>query len=197
MGRNKAWVRLAGASMIERVSARLQELCQEIIIVATDLTPYESLGLRLASDVWPGKGSLGGIYSGLLAARSEHVIAVACDMPFINVSLFRYMLSLANGYDVVIPSAPDPSKPQVPRGKLVTAKDRELHTLHAIYSKACLEPMAARLKADDLRMISFFPDVRVRVVEAAEVEQFDPEHLSLFNINTADDLQLAERLVSN
>ncbi len=197
MGRDKAWVQLAGVSMIERVCARLQEVCQEIIIVANDPAPYEPLGQRLVSDVWPGKGSLGGIYSGLLAARSEHAIAVACDMPFINVSLFNYMLSLAHDYDVVIPSAPDPSKPQAAGGKQVTAKDRELHPLHAIYGKACLEPMAGRLQAGDLRMISFFRDVRVRVVEALEVERFDPKHLSLFNVNTAEDLALAARFVSN
>jgi molybdopterin-guanine dinucleotide biosynthesis protein A len=36
--------------------------------------------------------------------------------------------------------------------------------------------------------------VRVKYVEAEEINQFDPKHLSFFNINTEADLKIAQEL---
>jgi len=36
--------------------------------------------------------------------------------------------------------------------------------------------------------------VRTRYVEADEIERFDPDHLSFFNVNTQGDLQKAEEI---
>jgi len=36
--------------------------------------------------------------------------------------------------------------------------------------------------------------VRVRYVEAEEIDRFDPKHLSFFNINTKEDLDLAREI---
>ena len=62
---------------------------------------------------------------------------------------------------------------------------------------ACLGPMRAALDAGKMRVISFFQDVRTRFVEAAEIEQFDPGHLTFFNVNTPEDLERAELLAAN
>ncbi len=196
MGRDKAWVELAGRPLVEHVCARLGEICAELVIVTNNPTPFARLDVRVVGDVWPGSGSLGGIYSGLLAAQSDQAIVVACDMPFLNANLIGYMRGVSGEYDLVIPSAPDPSKPPKRQGAVESAKDHDLHPLHAIYGKRCLEPMAVRIQAGDLRAISFYPDVRVRMVSEAEVDRFDARHLSLFNINTADDLALAEQLTN-
>ncbi len=220
MGHDKAWVELGGRALVRRVMDRLGTVCREIVIVANNQEPYRQLDARLTSDIVPGKGSLGGIYSGLSVARYEHAVVVACDMPFLNTSLLAYMLSLAGEADVVIPSARDASRSPKPSGpeearagrmgvsrgtpelehrknkpqpaNRPTAKDSDLHPLHAVYSRRCLDPIAARLNSDDLRMISFYPEVRVRVVSTAEVDRFDPRHLSLFNVNTPEQLALAE-----
>jgi molybdopterin-guanine dinucleotide biosynthesis protein A len=45
-------------------------------------------------------------------------------------------------------------------------------------------------------VISFFPDVRVRFVDADELEQFDPQRLTFFNVNTPEDLERAQQLAS-
>ncbi len=195
MGRDKAWVELAGRPLIEHVCSRLGRLCSELIIVTNNPAPFARLQVQVIGDVWPGKGSLGGIYSGLRAARYDHAAVVACDMPFLNVDLLGYMYAQAADYDLVIPSVRDPSKPREWNSTSESAKDRDLHPLHAIYCKTCLEPMAARVQAGDLRAISFYPDVRMRIVNEVEVAGFDPDHLSLFNINTVEDLALAEQIV--
>jgi len=198
MGYDKAFLQFDGKLLIERVIERVRPVCQELLIVTNDNDAYARFGVSIVNDVYPNKGSLGGIFSGLQSAREQYVLAVACDMPFLNLDLMRYLISLAPQSDVVVPRASDPSgnvrrgKPRLV-GKLL-AKEIDLHPTHAIYSKSCLEPMRARLLADDLRIIGFYDDVRVLIVEPDQIDQFDPKHLSFFNANTPEDLEIARAL---
>ena len=208
MGRDKALIDFDGAPLIARVLERVRPLCADVMIVANDQDAYAQFGVPVIGDVYPGKGSLGGAYSGLLAAHEQYVLAVACDMPFLNVALLRYLIALAPQFDVVIPRAPDPSSkvPRSARGdkpadvsrnvQRVLAKQVDLHPTHAVYSKTCLPAMQARLLAGDLRLIGFHDKVRVRVVEPAEVDRFDPQHLSFFNANTPADWEVARAFVA-
>ncbi len=186
MGRDKAFIDFDGVPLVARVIERVSNICSEVIIVTNNPDAYAPTlgglgGARIIGDVYPGKGSLGGIFSGLKAARDDHILAVACDMPFLNEDLMRYMISLAPGFDLVIAHAHDPSG-RTPRGARDNgnlnwvdrpiAKEVDLHPMHAVYSKSCLAPIEERLLAGDLRAIGFHNAVRVRVVEAAEVDRF-------------------------
>lgn len=198
MGTNKAFLKMpSGGTVIETILSKLARLCEEMILVASRPQRYERLEAKVVADIYPGKGSLGGIYTGLSTMSHSHGLVVACDMPFLNLPLLRYMLVLSPEYDVVVPKA-------LPWGGLKgskegkeTAKEHLLHPLHAVYAKSCLEPMRALLESGDLRIISFYPQVRVRYVEGGEIDLFDPEHLSFFNINTPADLRRAERLLQD
>ncbi|MBI5652762.1 MAG: molybdenum cofactor guanylyltransferase [Chloroflexi bacterium] len=201
MGRDKAFIKFDGKPIIARVIERIQPLCSELIIVANDRDAYASFDAQIISDVYPGKGSLGGLYTGLHAARTDYVLAVACDMPFLNRDLLRFMISLAADFDVTIPRARDLSRnlAQNRRGdgapgfkRALLAKEINLHPTHAIYSKNCLAPIHAKLMADELRLIGFHDGLRVRVVELDEIDRFDPKRLSFFNANTPDDLAIAD-----
>ena len=66
--------------------------------------------------------------------------------------------------------------------------------LHAVYSKNCLAPAESLLKQGNLSVYQLFPLVKVRYVEAEEIDRFDPQHLSFFNINTEADLETARKL---
>lgn len=194
MGRDKAWIELNGEPLVVRVLTALKMVCDEVIIVVNDPTKYEQLGVRLTLDTFPGTGSLGGIYSGLSASANKFALAVACDMPFLNVALLDYLISFATEADVIIPSARDAYKARKksPAEGERTAKDLDLHPLHAVYSKSCLALMADAIQRGDLRMISFHDAVRVRVVQAAEIDEFDPKHISFWNVNTPEELVRAE-----
>lgn len=208
MGTPKAWVEVGGIPLIERVQSQLRQVCDTLVIVANDFAPFQSLGARLAADLIPGKGSLGGIYSGLAAANGDYAFVCACDMPFLNIDLIQHMFALAPNFDLVIPSVevnrrapPEDNRRQRPteisgKAKLATAKDRHLHPLHAVYSKGCLEAMHEAIARDDLRMISFHQSLRVRILEQSEFEEFDPLHLSVFNVNTPQDLLFAQGMVT-
>ena len=181
LGRNKAIERVGTDVLIQRVIQRLSQLTSEVIVVVASMENAAALNLppsaNVAEDLYLGKGSLGGIFSGISAAKHHHSLLVACDMPFLNQELLKYMIGLRHDYDVVVPLAE--GRPE---------------TLHAIYSKNCLEPIERRLKADDLKIARFFDEVKVRYIKEEEIAPFDPDHLSFFNINTQEDLDQATAL---
>lgn len=195
MGRDKAWVELGGKILIARVIDVLRLICDEIIVVANEPWRFEPLGVRVMPDEFPNTGSLGGLFSGLKAAQTELAIGVACDMPFLNPALLRFLISRSSGHDIVIPSVRDESEP-VLGGRAArkdTAKQKSLHPLHAVYRKTCLTPMRDAIARGDLRMISFHESLRVRIVQQTEVVLLDPQFLSFWNVNTPDELARAER----
>ena len=185
MGRNKAFVPLKGKLLIEHVLTRVQALePAQILIVANDRDAYTRFGIPVYRDVLPGKGALGGIYSALHYSTQSWVLVVACDMPFLNTALLEHLceigLQSASSCDAVVPIYHE--RPQ---------------GMHAVYSRACLEPIRKNLDAGQLRIISFYDQVRVRYVRPDELSQFDPEGLSFRNINTPEDLTAAQQLVQD
>ena len=181
LGRDKAIEEVGGQPLIRRVLGRLTQVDTEILVVVNNADRVQDLalpdGTQSTIDLFPGRGALGGIYTGLKAARNSWVIVVGCDMPFLNVALLKYILSLRGGVDVVVPLLGGVTEPT-----------------HAAYSKACLPIMERCLRTNDLKIAGFFDQVRVRYIEEAAIERFDPEHLSFFNVNTEQDLQSANQL---
>lgn len=197
MGRSKAWIQLDGSFFIVRVIEALRRVCDEILIVANDPLEFAALGASVVPDEFPGTGSLGGLYSGLNAARNDLGIAVACDMPFLKPEVLEFLISLSPGFDTIVPSVRDERKPDNPFKSGETARKKNLHPLHAVYRKTCLEPMREAVEKNDLRMISFYGAVRVRTVEQTELEPFDPDFLSFWNVNTPQELQRAKAFVAD
>jgi len=184
MGTDKSFVPLLGRPLIEHVLERIADLGQsETILIANQPDGYTYLGLPTFGDVIPDKGSLGGIYSALYHSRSDATLVLACDMPLVNPSLLKYMLSLrgeeGGPYDVIVPRAKGH-----PQG------------LHAIYSRSCREPIREAIDADHLKVIGFYDRVRVRYLDPPEYARFDPQGLSFQNINTPDELRVAQQLVN-
>ena len=178
LGRNKALEPFEGEPLIRRVIARMRQVGESLIVVVNE--PERAAELDLPDDVaaevdrYPGMGSLGGILTGLVTARTEWSAFCACDMPFLNVRLYRCLLSLRDGCDAVVPVVDGRPEPT-----------------HALYSRICIEPIRERIVAHDLKISSFFEDVRVRLVPEEEIRGIDPDLLSFFNVNTQQDLDTA------
>jgi len=182
LGQDKALETIGNKNLLHWVVSYLSLFKSNIIIVTAEkqslsqLTDYPQL--RIVTDAYPDKGPLAGIYTGLAASVSLYNLVVACDMPFLNYALLNYMLQISAGFDLVIPRLGDMVEP-----------------LHAVYSKTCLPPIQSLLEQGNLSVRGLFSLVRVRYVEATEINRFDPEHLSFFNINTKSDLQMAGELL--
>lgn len=178
LGRDKALEEIGGKSLIEWVIERLSPLESEIIVVTSSSDQLPDLGMKRVIDSYPGKGALVGLYSGLREAASFHSLVVACDMPLLNINLLRYMVELCPVFDVVIPRVKGYLEP-----------------LHAVYSRNCLGAIEGMLHEGRLKIAELLSAVRVRYVEDAEVERFDPQGLSFFNINSEADLERARTLL--
>jgi len=182
LGQDKALETIGNKSLLHWVVSYLSLFKSNIIIVTAEKQSLSQFTdcpeLRIVTDAYLDKGPLAGIYTGLAASVSLYNLVVACDMPFLNYALLNYMLQISAGFDLVIPRLGDMVEP-----------------LHAVYSKTCLPPIQSLLEQGNLSVRGLFSLVRVRYVEATEINRFDPEHLSFFNINTKSDLQMAGELL--
>jgi molybdopterin-guanine dinucleotide biosynthesis protein A len=55
-------------------------------------------------------------------------------------------------------------------------------------------PIQELLGQNELKISKLFSMVKVRYIKEDEINSFDPEHLSFFNINSQDDLNRARKL---
>jgi len=182
LGKSKALETISGKSLIERVIERVEPLTNQILVITSGekLDLPDACKAEILLDIYPDKGPLGGIYTGLLASQSSHNIVVACDMPFLNTELLRYMIGLSCDFDAVVPRV----------------EEGMIEPLHAIYSKSCLDNIKTRLERNQLGIHSFLNTVRVRYVELTESQKLDPQLLSFFNINDQSDLDRAITLAA-
>ena len=174
MGQDKAAMEIGGKRLIDRLVEGLAEIFPEVIIVANVPGLYDSLGVKVVPDLIPEKGSLGGIYTAIATASYPWAFVMACDMPFFNPDLIRYLATLTQGYDVVIPYTDD------------------WEPLHALYAKTCLPSMERMIHSGNLKIVRFFPHVRVRRVDREELYPYDPHGFSFFNMNTPEEFARAE-----
>ena len=175
-GRDKAAEVVGGRSLLQHVVDAGSPLAQEIVVVASRGGSFPpvvcALPLVQVEDVREGAGALGGLYSGLLAASHPRAVALACDMPLLSLPLLRHLHGLlTDEWDVVMPRWQGREEP-----------------LHAFYRRTCVPAIERLLDAGGRRFVDFLPEVRVRYVPHAEIERFDPEGRSFWNVNSKEDL---------
>jgi molybdopterin-guanine dinucleotide biosynthesis protein A len=123
-------------------------------------------------------GALGGIYTAILAAPAPVVVA-AWDMPFVSPTL---LLALADGLreaDACLPQSDGP---------------RGLEPLCAAYGPACGPAITTALERGDLRAVGFHDWIKVGILSSTRVRALGDPRALFFNVNTADDLEEADRL---
>jgi molybdopterin-guanine dinucleotide biosynthesis protein A len=178
MGEDKALKSFLGLPLIQRVVDRMKPIADEIIVTTNQPAGYDFLNLRLVADFKPGRGALGGLYTAVASAASPLVAVVACDMPFASPGLFEGACRIMNeeGVDVVI-----------------ARTDEGYEPLHALYRReTCLPAIESAIEADQWKVISWFPQVKVRILTVDEVKAFDPSGLCFWNLNTPEEFIEAE-----
>jgi len=180
MGEDKALKTFLGRPLIQRVIDRLSPIADEVIVTTNHPEEYTFLDRPLFSDLKPGRGALGGLYTGIASASHPFVAVVACDMPFVSATLIEAAtkLMVEEEADVVIAKTEEGYEP-----------------LHAVYRRAtCLPAIEAAIDADQWKVIAWFPQVKVRVLTPEEVKRYDPSGLAFWNVNTPEEFTKAEQL---
>jgi len=184
LGKDKLQEVVGGRPLLQRVIDSLSPISEQILVVTAQ--GQKRLAIlatqsKVASvpDIYPGRGALGGIYTGLTTTKSQYSLVVAADMPFLNTDLLQHLVTEAPGFDVVMPRI-----------------DGEIEPLHAVYSRDCLPAIQEQIERNQLQIRIFLERVRVRYVELAEIDMFDPRHMSFLNVNTPEDLTKAQEIAA-
>ena len=171
MGEDKAFIELEGVPIVRRIYTLFKELFQEVIIVTNQQELFKNFDSKIYSDLIPNQGALGGLYTGLFFSTFQYSFCVACDMPFIKKALVQYIINHIEGEDVIVPRTEDGLQP-----------------LHAIYSKNCLDPIKIIMEQGRYKIIDFYNQVNVKIVEEKDFTVLDPLRESFINVNTPDEL---------
>jgi molybdopterin-guanine dinucleotide biosynthesis protein A len=180
MGEDKALKTFLGRPLIQRVLERVSPVADELIVTTNRPEEYRFLDLRLVSDLKPGRGALGGLYTAIASASHPIVAVVACDMPFASASLLRAAsrILVEEDADVVIPRSQEGYEP-----------------LHAVYRReTCLPAIESAIEADQWKVIAWFPRVKVHVVTLEEIREHDPSGRAFWNVNTPEEFLEAEKI---
>ena len=186
MGQDKALLKLEGDArpLLARVIERVAPLVDEIFIVSPDREEYRQFGVPIVADRFPGEGPLGGIATALEATTCDRCLIVACDMPFLNPALLRWMLERRDRAEVAVPVTPGESR----QGRSDVA-----HVAHALYDVSALPAIERAIARGERQAARLLAAVRATPIEVEESSRFDPGLRSLFSVNTPADLAQASR----
>jgi len=149
MGMDKSVLAINGKPMVEIIAEQLRTSFSQTLISANDAEKFAFLGLQIVPDRIQGQGPLMGIASALEASANEVNFVVACDIPHIDLTYVRKMLSRAKGADIVIPRS----------------RDKEYEPLFAVYHKSALEAINKVLRTGGRKISDVFTRCKVRYIE--------------------------------
>jgi molybdopterin-guanine dinucleotide biosynthesis protein A len=182
MGEDKALKPFLERPLIQRVVDRLRPIADEVIVTTNRPEDYAFLGTRLISDLKPGRGALGGLYTAITSASYPIVAVVACDMPFASTRLIEGMSSLMVQHEADV---------------VIAKSDEGYEPLHAVYRReTCLPAIKSAIDADLWKVIAWFPQVNVHELSAEEIKSLDPGGLAFWNVNTPEEFTEAERIAN-
>lgn len=171
MGQNKSFVSLHGKPMMTHVLERLAPLDLPTFIVTNTPDEYAHYNLPMVGDVMPQHGALGGLYTALKTSSTAVVLCAACDMPFLNPPLLRFMIDQCAGHDVA-----------------AAILDGVWQVFPGAYSQSCLPTFEHSLKTGALQLQRVLNSLKIAAVQDADLRPFDPELRSFANINTPIEL---------
>ncbi len=184
---NKALMILGEKPLLLHVIEKVLGLTNEIIVVLGKNDEIEKFSSHLPSkvtvlkDIVEGMGPLAGILTGMQYMRSKYALVLPCDSPFIKKEVLRYLLNLVEGADAAIPRWPN----------------GYLEPLHAVYKVSSTIPAAENaLRKGKLFIQDIIEQLDIVYADIDQIRKFDKELITFFNINSLEDLETAETLLS-
>lgn len=175
----KYFFTMEGRTFIERLVESLEEVVDEIVLVAKDPAQCKRFshleGVRCVTDIRKGRGPIGGLHAGALAASGDLLFVCACDMPCVSTDVVRHLFSLIGDDDAVIPRW----------------NDEMMEPLHAVYRRTSL--VSCMERQDPLSLRELARALHVQYVDTASLDRIDPGLRTFTNINRPEDLSSLSR----
>ena len=178
-GTDKAFLRVGGIRILDRIYRIYAQLFDEIILVTNSPEKFLEWDLLIVPDLFPIRSSLTGVHAGLFFMSNPFAFISACDTPFIKKEIVETVVeNIEEHIDIVMPETAAGFEP-----------------LCAAYSKRCLTAAQQHLEQDKVKIIKAFRKCRIKTISEKALRVNDPDLQSFFNINTPADLQRAEEMV--
>ena len=185
-GGDKSLLSLGASSrVLDLVIARLGAQVDQMVLNANgDPARFDEFGLPVVADSLDGfLGPLAGVLAGLDYAANhgfDHIVSVAADTPFFPTNLASALETASKHMDVPIALAAT----KIEGGKTVR------HPTFGLWPVALREDLRSALR-DGLRKVVLWTDqhgAETHVFDSGEIDPF-------FNINTPEDLELANKMM--
>jgi molybdopterin-guanine dinucleotide biosynthesis protein A len=163
----KAFIRVEGRPLIERTIRLMKRLFQELFVVTNQPELYIHLDAVLLGDVYDIRGPMTGILTSMINTSNDWVFVTACDMPFINGEVIRYLAMRRDGYSAIVP-------------------DDE--PLFAFYSRRLLSSMERAVFSGRTGMRDFLTDKKVIYIKKREIAKIGDGERTFINLNTPEDM---------
>lgn len=161
-----------GEPLVVRLRRHAESLGLRCVLVGA-APAYSGLGLPMLADDPPGIGPLGGLRALLGAADSAPVVALACDLPYLETELLRRLLA-----------APSTGADGQPHDVIAARRDDRWEPLCARYAATVLPVLNTTLAAGERSFQALLRRLRVHelpllATEAAQLADWDaPEDLT-------------------
>ena len=195
-GIDKALVKLAGKSMLQRTGELLDGVCADVTVVSA-LGRYPDSPWPVLADGWPGEGPLGGILTALNSLHSvtsrhssavlendlcPFAIIVSCDMPFLTTEFLQFLIARANA-----------SEAQV----VVPERVGRLEPMCACWCAASLETVRLAFNSGVRKVSEAMKQLPTEVLDESVWKRFDNHNRLFWNMNTLEDYETARRILEN
>ena len=186
MGVDKARLCLGTGTVLERVIGAATPMGLPLSLVCASSSEetdergiwLRSFNLPIIPDLHPDRGPLGGLHTALSSSRSDRLLLLACDLPFLTTPFLSYILSMQGTADVALPQDED-----------------GLHPLCAVYAHDCLRGLNTCLEESRLSLVDFVRSVNYRPLTHADYGDLNPDGLLTTNLNTMEDYERAKGLL--
>ncbi|MBI5889749.1 MAG: molybdenum cofactor guanylyltransferase [Nitrosomonadales bacterium] len=173
MGQDKAGLVLDGKTLLDRVTATMQQVFPKVIVSVRHLRA--GVEVQQVCDGQEAGGPLAGLIAGMTQADTPWMFAVACDMPFVTQAVVLQLAALREVHQAVVPIVGGYPQP-----------------LAAFYAASALPAMRASLASGDRSLRGTLDKLDVRYVSDAELRECDPQLSSFFDLDTPQDFQAAQ-----
>ena len=167
---------LGGIPLATRIAALLSRLFEEVLLVGGS-PPEDAPGRRVPDPDAP-RCALRGLVAALESSTCERVLVVATDLPLLTADLLLALVAWPES-DAVVPRSRDAA-----------------HPLCAVYRRSVAAEARARLEAGRLTIRDLLDAVDTLYLDPADLAGVDPGGIALIDVNTPEDRERAEKLVS-
>ncbi len=173
MGFDKQFLEINEQRLIDGVREKLSQDFDEIIVVTNKKEKYIGFNDQIIGDIIPGKGPLSGIHAGLMAASSQYVYFIACDMPHICLDYIRYMKSEIEALRVKA---------------CITKFQGHIEPFNAFYAKDMIEDIESCLGKGKRSVNALLTNLEIHEIEEEKAREFSPNWDMFLNLNTKEEL---------